>query len=287
VTVLSDRLLAYSNLGDPQGRPVLYLHGNPGSRTEVDRPAYRAAFAARGLRVISVDRPGFGDSPAPSAPGHAPLVSDVEALLDHLGLDQVVAVGMSRGTLPALALAALTPNRVPAVGLYGATGLPDDPQLLRVLARDARLMLTLVKRAPRVARQLMRANAQLDTRFPAGAVGRLARIAASRADRAQLADVGQEWVDAFATGMRRNPAVAIDDWRSWLVDPLGFDPGAVGVPVLIWTGSDDQICPLSSARRLAARVPTSELLALDGLGHLHTPTSLSDLMTETLRAGDR
>jgi pimeloyl-ACP methyl ester carboxylesterase len=282
----SRRLLAYRDLGDPQGRPVLYLHGNPGSKAEVDRPAYHAEFIASGLRVIAVDRPGFGDSPGPSGPGHGPLVADVVALLNYLEIHRLVVVGMSRGTLPALALATLAPERVAGAGLYGATGLPDDPQLLSDLPRQSQLLLTLVKRAPAVARLLMRANAQLDARFPASAVARLARIVSSRPDREQLADVGQEWVDAFAEGMNPSPAVAIDDWRSWLVDPLGFDPRAVRVPILIWTGTEDTVCPLTSARRLADRVPTSQVTALDGAGHLHTPLTLTALIKSTLAAAN-
>jgi pimeloyl-ACP methyl ester carboxylesterase len=54
------RTLACLELGDPSGAPVLYFHGFPGSRLEA-RVAATAA-AGLGVRLLSVDRPGFGQS---------------------------------------------------------------------------------------------------------------------------------------------------------------------------------------------------------------------------------
>src|SRR5699024_1947321 len=65
--VLPDgRRLAYSEQGDPAGRPLLLLHGTPGSRLQRHPDGELARRA--GVRLVTVDRPGFGLSdPAPEA----------------------------------------------------------------------------------------------------------------------------------------------------------------------------------------------------------------------------
>ena len=61
------RTLGYAQYGRPDGQPLFYFHGHPGSRLEA-RFAHEAAARA-GLRVIALDRPGYGLSD--SQPGRA------------------------------------------------------------------------------------------------------------------------------------------------------------------------------------------------------------------------
>lgn len=287
LTLRDGRQLAFSDIGRKDARPVLYLHGNPGSRTEMLRPSYVAAFTAARLRVITVDRPGYGDSDPPRAKGHLPFTADLRELMDHLCLERVAVVGHSRGTLPAIGLGVVLAERITAVGAFGPTGLPDDPDLLRTMTPEARVMLRLVKSAPRIARRLMRTNALLDKAFPKTAVSRIARVLPSPADRAQLSQRGQEFVDGLAKGMQRDVAFAVDDWRSWLVDPLGFDPTAIRIPVLLWTGAEDRTAPPKPAEAMAKRIAGAQVHVVAGVGHLHTPEVLVSLMQATLKAGQK
>jgi pimeloyl-ACP methyl ester carboxylesterase len=84
--------------------------------------------------------------------------------------------------------------------------------------------------------------------------------------------------------MRGWMRVAVTDWRSWLVDPLGFDPAAVEVPVLLRTGSEDGTCPPGHAAYMADVIPHARATTLTGHGHLHTPSTLVSLMSATLEA---
>ena len=57
---IDGRRVAYATYGDPEGRPVVFCHGTPGSRLLarlLDAPATR-----RGVRVLAPDRPGVGES---------------------------------------------------------------------------------------------------------------------------------------------------------------------------------------------------------------------------------
>ena len=63
-----DRVLAYKEFGDPNGKPVIAMHGTPGSRIGPHLRALR--LYPRGIRLISYDRPGYGGSgrrPGPRA----------------------------------------------------------------------------------------------------------------------------------------------------------------------------------------------------------------------------
>lgn len=285
VMLADGRKLVCSEAGAAQGPVVLYLHGNPGSRHEVLNPAYVSAFKREGLRVISMDRPGYGESCPPPQRNHASLCRDVEQLLDHVGVSDCTVVGYSRGALPALALAAGLPDRIVAAGLLGATGMPDDPRLLKDKAAAARFMLGLVKHAPAVARGIMRANHFLDTVSPATRASRLKAGVPSRYDRQQLDREGEQLMQAHHQGLAANPAWVIEDWRNWLVYPLGFSLDEVQCPVYMWSGEDDRTCPVSNARRLSQRLCNlQEFKTVARMGHLHTPDVLVALMNRVAGA---
>src|SRR4029453_1404569 len=88
------RTLAVGETGDPgSGRVIVFCHPAPGSRVLDPDPA---ATAAAGVRLITVDRPGSGES-SPLAAGTVPAIptfaGDIVAALDHLGVDEVWAAG--------------------------------------------------------------------------------------------------------------------------------------------------------------------------------------------------
>lgn len=279
VKLADGRRLACTDIGAEEGPIVLYLHGNPGSRLEVAYPDYAQAFKRAGLRVLTVDRPGYGGSSRPVHPGHQHFVDDVVQLLDSLSISACNVVGYSRGTLPALALGACLPQRVQSIGLLGATGMPDDPRLLADKSATARVLLSLVKHAPAIARGIMRTNAFLDTVSPSTRVARLKAGLPSVYDHQQLDREGVRVVEAHHEGLSSDPAWVIEDWRSWLVHPLGFNLSDVACPVTVWSGEDDQTCPVSNAQRLANRLPRLvEFATVAQMGHLHTPQVLVQLM---------
>ena len=74
---------------------VLWCHGGPGCRLD---PAYlaEAATAAR-LRLVGIDRPGYGRSDPEPGRTIAGWVPDALAVADHLGIDRFLIVGLSTG----------------------------------------------------------------------------------------------------------------------------------------------------------------------------------------------
>ncbi|KAJ3125662.1 hypothetical protein HK098_008322 [Nowakowskiella sp. JEL0407] len=109
----------YEQSGNPSGNPVIYVHGGPGGGTS---PTDRQYFDPNAYRVILFDQRGSGKS-TPSASLEEndtwSLVSDMEKLREHLGIDKWVVFGGSWGSTLALTYAATHPDRVKALILRG------------------------------------------------------------------------------------------------------------------------------------------------------------------------
>lgn len=110
------------------GPAVVLVHGQPGSTLTWER--VRPLLTDLGLRVLTVDRPGYGRTGGLAA-DLAGNAAAVNAVLAERGIDSAVLVGHSHGAALALATAALYPRRVlslvlvaPAVGPE-ALGWPD------------------------------------------------------------------------------------------------------------------------------------------------------------------
>lgn len=115
--VLPDgRLLGYAEFGHPTGSPLLYFHGFPMSRLEgwmTDKVARR-----QHIRVISVDRPGYGLSTFQPHRRITDWPADVQALASQLDISRFAVLGMSGGGPYALACAHSLPQEMlSAVGV--------------------------------------------------------------------------------------------------------------------------------------------------------------------------
>lgn len=103
--------------GNPQGAPILFLHGGPGSGCN---PSQRGLFDPEHHRVIFVDQRGAGQSLPPrsrAANTTAHLIADLEQVRAHLGIDRWLIVGGSWGATLALAYAQAHPDRATGIVL--------------------------------------------------------------------------------------------------------------------------------------------------------------------------
>jgi pimeloyl-ACP methyl ester carboxylesterase len=139
--------VGYAEAGDPDGHPVLHLHGTPGSRLEVSIPAARRAAEDLGVRLICPDRPGVGLSPFRrfSIRQYPQLVRGFVAAL---GLERFAVTGVSSGGKYACACAWDLPDLVTRAVLASSTCPVDLPGAKATWSNDDRLVYTLANRAP-------------------------------------------------------------------------------------------------------------------------------------------
>lgn len=111
--------LYFEESGNPKGKPVVFLHGGPGGGTN---PKMRQFFDPKRYRIVLFDQRGSGKSrPRASLEDNTTwhLVSDIEALREHLGIDRWQVFGGSWGSTLALAYAQAHPERVTEMVLRG------------------------------------------------------------------------------------------------------------------------------------------------------------------------
>ena len=111
--------LYYEQSGNPDGNPIVFLHGGPGSGTS---PTYRRFFDPAFYRIILFDQRGAGKSTphADISQNTTPdLVSDMDKMRNHLGLDEWMVFGGSWGSTLALSYAITHPEKVKGLILRG------------------------------------------------------------------------------------------------------------------------------------------------------------------------
>ena len=111
--------LYYEQCGNPNGKPVVFLHGGPGAGLV---PDYRRFFDPQAFRVILFEQRGAGRStPHASLEDNTTwhLVEDIETVREHFGVEQWFVFGGSWGSTLALAYAETHPERVLGLVLRG------------------------------------------------------------------------------------------------------------------------------------------------------------------------
>ena len=266
------RALTVDDTGDPDGAPVLYLHGTPDSR--LARHPDDGLTASAGVRLLAIDRPGYGGSdPQPKGAPLTSFADDVAGLLDALGVARCAVLAWSGGALAGLAVAAALADRVDALGI--AAGLVprqayDDPDV-RAAAPDRLDMHGMADELP--PGELGEAVAPLLAPFPcdlaeAAEHQREHRDEASAAELASVPGALATMAAALAEGVRSGLAGVAADVED-INRPLDVDLAAIRGPVRLWWGADDTVTPPAFGSWYAARLAGAgaTLDVLPGAGH--------------------
>jgi pimeloyl-ACP methyl ester carboxylesterase len=223
------------------------------------------------VRLLSVDRPGYGSS-QPVARGTWATVSsaadDLAAVLDSLNVGRVGIAGWSAGGRVALALAARRPDLVDRLAVLG-TPAPDDE--IPWIAEDERGRLERLRGLPpdEAHAELAERLAALVPEDPHSADA-LWLLGAGSADNAALGSdgvrtrLGEMLGAAFVQGARGLAA----DIAGYCLQPWGFEPDEVRAETLLLYGSRDPLADPRHGRWWQSRLPDARLEVVPGAGHL-------------------
>lgn len=268
VAASDGRSLEVAVAGPEHGQTLIFHTGTPAAGAQ--HPLALKIADARGIRLVTYSRPGYGTSARQAGRTVADCVQDVTAIADHLRVDRFYTLGLSGGGPHALACAALMPDRVIAAATIGSVA-PYDAEGLDYLAgmgeENIEEFGALKAGQAELQRHLER-DLQAFAHMTAADVLRAFGDLVSEPDRAVLTGEFAEYLagnsrDALAHGM----------W-GWFDDDLafvnrwGFDPVALNRPVTIWHGHQDRFVPLAHGEWLASHIPGARAQLRPEHGHL-------------------
>jgi pimeloyl-ACP methyl ester carboxylesterase len=283
------RTLAYAEWGDPDGRPVVSCHGTPGCR--LNRHPNQELVRSTGARVIAFDRPGYGQSTRNPGRRVVDVVGDVQALVDHLGIEHFAVVGGSGGGPHALAVAALLADRViraacvVGVAPYDVLG---DGWFTGMDPLNVKEFGWALEGEERAHEELAREDAEMRERVADDPSNVLGDFDLPEADRKVLArsDVATVIRESTAEQSRNGVWGWVDDDLAF-TKPWGFDPATIRVPTAIWWGTADVLVPPQHGEWLAAHVPGALTRVRSDAGHQPDPDKDVVVLNGWLLDGER
>ena len=247
-------------------RPVLlWHHGSP--QTGAVLPPVQDAADAAGLDVVSVARPAYGGAARHLGRTVRDVADGLAEVLDALDLRDVVSVGASGGGPHALAVAAVSPERVAGVVTLASIApfRPRDDAWFAGMADPSGL------RAAAAGLDARTAHVEVEEFDPSSFVD-----ADYRALETTWASLGAD----VAASDQWGPDGLVDDDLAF-TRPWGFDLAEVHAPVVVVQGGLDRVIPPAHATAIADALPHGLLRLVPDAGHIavldHLPEALAAL----------
>jgi non-heme chloroperoxidase len=234
------------------GQPVVLIHGYPLNGNSWERQ--ERELLAKGYRVISYDRRGFGRSSQPTVGyDYDTFAADLNALLEHLALNDIVLVGFSMGTGEVTRyLGNYGSARVRKAALLGAIPpylrkTEDNPEGVDGAVFD-QIKAAIATDRYAWFKDFFDNFYNTDTLMP---------------DRISE----QAWQASFNVAAGASPFASYACVDTWLTD-FRDDLAKIDIPVLVVHGTDDRILPFeATAARLPDLIDDVKLVAVEGGPH--------------------
>src|SRR5262245_27054957 len=177
------RRFGFAEYGDPEGLPVLAIHGTPGSRYMF--ALTDAAARERRLRIVAPERAGYGLSDFRLQTSLTEAASDLEQCADALGLSRFALIGVSGGGPYAVAAAAAMPCRIALLALINPIGpIAERDRRIRI-SKAHRLIFSRLGRSDAVCTAFFWSLRRL-VHFAPGLAYRVVERCVDASDRAVL-----------------------------------------------------------------------------------------------------
>ena len=261
------RRLGFAEFGDPAGTPVILFHDLWGNRTL--RHPDDGILSRIGVRLIGVDRPGYGLSTRKPARGLMDVVDDTMLLAKALKIERFSVLGYSAGGPYALACAYRFPEIVRRCAVVSSLPPMDNPIGFRAVHPYYSRLLQLASGMESFFRWLMRGFFWFDAQRESGQYIQELAATLSLVDRSVLSNL-----DLFTAKRdmwdetRANGSDAIADEMVSLVQPWGFHLQSIRIPVDVWWGEADAFASPIIGKRMASLIPNARFHLEPSAGHL-------------------
>ena len=268
----------FEQSGNPNGQPVVFVHGGPGGGTN---PSFRQFFDPKHYRIILFDQRGCGKStPFASLEDNTTwhLVDDMEKLRTHLGIDKWMVFGGSWGSTLSLAYAETHPDRVTHLVLRGIFMLrkweidwfyqEGASRMFPEFWQEYLKPIPVEERGDMVKAYYKRLTSDDEA----------TRIAAARAwsiweASTSWLEINMDQVNNFEDPIKALPFARIE--CHYFVNEGFMEEGQLlrdahkirHIPTVIVHGRYDVVCPVQNAWDLKQALPDAELLISPTSGH--------------------
>lgn len=271
------RNLAYAEYGDLNGEPVFHCHSVLGSRLELAFNAIEI-LKKKTVRLIVMDRPGYGASDYHPQNNFITWVQDLVQLADHLNIKKFSLTGYAMGGIYALACAHEIPERLNGVAIISAGDTPKS-------SKDYKTIIPLYKMNNRLAKNIPKVYSLLTGVLIKGILTEPATFFSQFSDRLEQSDrdilnskeFKTEMFSSLTEGLRLGGKAASSEVIQFMHE-WGFEVSSIKIPIDIWHGSSDYHVPIRLGKRLAEKIQRTRLTLKEKQGHFMFYTHWSEIL---------
>lgn len=269
---IDGRASYYIDDGDPEGRPVVFIGGQGTSLAAFQLTEFnRSTRLALGLRMISVERNGLGESPLDESRGYADYAREVLAVLDHLGVKDFAIVAISGGGAYAAHLAAMAPERVLSLHAAAAVSrtLPTRGDIdCSVTLDQKKAELTKYTEHPKDWWGVPGSPVLVIPGWQAEAYGDATR-------------------SFYVNGQMGDPTALAVEYLLPCSDDAVVDPARITAPTYLYWGSEDTSVPVEVMEQWKAALPNVvRATVYEGQGHTVQYRHWDQVLTDIAGLGD-
>lgn len=244
------RTIHYADTGEAGFRPVLFVGGTGTSARAFGMTEFLKSMRVQlKLRLITVERNGFGDTPMTAGWGYGDYAGEVKAVLDHLGVQRFSGVAISGGGPYMAQVAALMPERLISLHvLAAATQRPPGDAVCKLTPEQLAGALRPQVQNPKIWWALPKTSPT--------------HVIPGFSDRAY-----EEGARAFfIRGQMGDPAPEAAEVLRYC-GPLA-DLSQVKAPAYVYQGTADTLVTMNDAKTWQARLPNLVAMRVyEGEGH--------------------
>lgn len=262
------RKLGFATYGDPEGYPVLAFHGTPGSRLwfEKEDPVSEKL----GVKLITTDRPGYGNSDIHQERKLLDYPNDIAFLLKKLKINQCSVIGISGGSIFSAACAFALSSKIYKAGLIAGVSEFKESKPPIDMCRENKFSFSLARNSPFIARLFARYMRKMMFSNPEKYISSIQQQVKHlcEADQKIMQDPenASHLLNHLQEAHRQGVRGVVQEMQL-VTRPWGFRPEQINTEVEIWHGSKDTLAPLCSAQELEKRIPSSNLNIVEDQGH--------------------
>lgn len=265
ITLQDGRMLGYAEYGAPEGMPVFYFHGFPGSRLDWQFFNDDDCITELNGRIIAADRPGYGLSDPKRDRTIVDWPDDVTELADALHIDRFAVLGISGGGPYAAACARRIPERLTRTGIVCGMGPSVAPGMKEGVS------WTIPGKSSMMRWFILMLTSMGVRKNPDQFVSQ-SRETFSESDRPLLdqPELARVFVESLQEAFRSGINGANQD-AALYAHPWGFQLQTITAELHLWHGGRDDNVPVSVGYYLSDAFPNCSARFYREEGHLTLP----------------